>query len=443
MHQFADEEQTRRARQLHIIQWTLAFVFPPAAVVWMLILPGTGWRWLAFLAGVEMLCLVTLWLTRRGQVRLASQLIVLTGWGLTTTMAATAGGVHSAAVNGYFILVLVSGILLGARTGVIMAAVSSLSILGLVYAGQAGVLPPSAVQQTGLFAWSSITAFMAIMVFLQYLAVNSIKTAAEKAQRELAQRRQAEAALRASEAIFSSFMEYSPIYVFFMDKETRTLRLSKTYEQMLGLPVEQMLGKRMDELFPGPLAESMVADDLRILNEGQKVSVVEELNGRIYETTKFPILKDGKAEMLAGFTVDITERRQAEQALVESQALLHAVIENTPDMIWSVDCDLFRLLTFNHSLSDYFLKERGITIYVGMPQEELFPPGPYRELWRRNYGKALDQGAFSTEYTVSSGGRTLMMSLNVLRRGGVPFGVSVFGRDISEQKKAEMAHRDA
>jgi PAS domain S-box-containing protein len=132
-----------------------------------------------------------------------------------------------------------------------------------------------------------------------------------------------------NEAIFSSFMENSPVYVFFKDKDIRALRLSSNFDQLLGIPVHQALGKTMDELFPSELARNMVADDLRILHEGQKVDVVEELNGRIYETTKFPIFKDGKPVMLAGFTIDVTERKQAERRLLE----VMAAIESASDAI--------------------------------------------------------------------------------------------------------------
>ncbi len=139
-----------------------------------------------------------------------------------------------------------------------------------------------------------------------------LKTANEELSREVAQHRSAEEALREREEIFERFMEHSPMYVFFKDKHIRALRLSRNFEVMLGKPMAELLGKRMDELFPSELAKSMVADDIRIMKEGKVVTVEEELNGRFYSTTKFPIVIDGHSRYLAGFTVDITERRQAE-----------------------------------------------------------------------------------------------------------------------------------
>lgn len=147
---------------------------------------------------------------------------------------------------------------------------------------------------------------------------------------DITERKKMEQDLLQSETIFSSFLENSPVYVFFKDKDIRTVRLSSNYDQMLGMPISQAIGKTMDELFPFELAKKMVADDLRILNEGKRVDVVEELNGHIYETTKFPIFKDGKPDMLAGFTIDVTERKKAEQTLWEVEAFNQAIITNSP-----------------------------------------------------------------------------------------------------------------
>ena len=124
-----------------------------------------------------------------------------------------------------------------------------------------------------------------------------------------------EIALHESQLIFDAFLENSPVYVFFKDSEIRTLMLSKNFEKMLGMKVEDMLGKTMFDLFPGELAKSMVEDDKRILREARTLTINEELDGKHYETTKFPIFIDGQPRILAGFTIDITEKKKAEGEL--------------------------------------------------------------------------------------------------------------------------------
>jgi PAS domain S-box-containing protein len=138
------------------------------------------------------------------------------------------------------------------------------------------------------------------------------------------------AMLGESEEIFSRFMEFSPIYVFFKDENIRALRLSKNFEQMLGKPMAELIGKSMDDLFPGELAKSMVADDMKVLKEGREITVEEELNGRRYSTTKFPISIAGKPRFLAGYSIDITERKQFETELKNRNAFVESLLENAP-----------------------------------------------------------------------------------------------------------------
>lgn len=149
--------------------------------------------------------------------------------------------------------------------------------------------------------WAAVALFSVLSLTIFVLTVNILK------------RRQAEKALLENQIIFKSFLEHSPVYIFFKDHEIRSLMLSRNYEKLLGMPLEDILGKTMDEVFPSDLAKSMIKDDKRILGEGKCITVVEELGGKTYETTKFPVLIDGKPNMLAGFTLDISERRQAEE----------------------------------------------------------------------------------------------------------------------------------
>jgi len=142
----------------------------------------------------------------------------------------------------------------------------------------------------------------------------------------------------AEEELFNHFLENSPIYVFFKDDQIRAIKLSRNYEKMLGKPLQELLGKTMDELFPSDLAKSMVADDLRILKEGKSVTFVEEFNGHVYSTTKFPIRIKGKS-YLSGFTIDITEQKRAEETRQESEIKFKSIIETSQEWIWAIDKD--------------------------------------------------------------------------------------------------------
>jgi len=149
--------------------------------------------------------------------------------------------------------------------------------------------------------------------------------------------------------------------------------------------------------------------------------------------------ESGQPDLLMGVSADITPRKRAEDALREAQTTLSSIIESTDDMIWSVNPDSFGLMTFNRGLRDYFLQERGIHLEVGMRPEDMLPPGEYVRQWREFYQRALNEGPFTAEYQVYTHRHTLLLSFNVLERAGRLFGVSVFGKDITERKRTEEA----
>lgn len=176
----------------------------------------------------------------------------------------------------------------------------------------------------------------------------AIKSALDKKE-IIASKKRVEEALRESEDIFNSFMEHSPVYVFFKDKETRPIRLSKNYEKMLGIPIEKILGKTMDELFPSDLAKSMIQDDLDVINNGIPISIIETFNDRVFETTKFPIKWVDGSNYLAGFTIDITRQKKAEEALIKSEAFTRMLIESSPIGILYLDKE--GIITYENSAS--------------------------------------------------------------------------------------------
>lgn len=152
---------------------------------------------------------------------------------------------------------------------------------------------------------------------------------------DLTENKQAEQEIRERDAIYNQMLENSPIYIFIKDEKLRMLNLSRNYEQRLGMKVEYLIGKTAKELFPGEIGNRMYESSLRSIRQGIKVEMEEEINGRFYSIIKFPIHIDHRAPYLAGFSIDITESKQAELALKKSEKRLME-LNATKDKFFSI-----------------------------------------------------------------------------------------------------------
>ncbi|MDD2923020.1 MAG: PAS domain S-box protein, partial [Anaerolineales bacterium] len=136
--------------------------------------------------------------------------------------------------------------------------------------------------------------------------------------RDISKRKESEDALRQSNELFSLFMLHSPVYAYIKSvtpTESRVLQASENYIEMIGVSGKDMIGKTMEELFPPEFAAKITADDWHVVSKGETIKLDEDLNDRHYTSIKFPI-KQGNKTLLAGYTIDITERVRAEQALI-------------------------------------------------------------------------------------------------------------------------------
>lgn len=124
----------------------------------------------------------------------------------------------------------------------------------------------------------------------------------------------------------------------------------------------------------------------------------------------------------------------------DAKANLSALIESTEDLIWSVDLD-HRFITFNNALRRDIEDNYGRQPAEGIIIEDLLPPGR-AVLLSQLYDRALSEGPFRIEYPLADG-RTLEMAFNPISVDGRTTGVSVFGKDITERKRAEQALREA
>ncbi|MFZ4440339.1 MAG: response regulator [Syntrophales bacterium] len=121
--------------------------------------------------------------------------------------------------------------------------------------------------------------------------------------------------LKQTNELFSLFMRYSPVYTYIKEvtpTQSLVLQASDNFAAMIGLPGTEMIGKTMTELFPPEFAAKVTAEDWAVVSGREVLRLEEELNGRIFDTIKFPIVRGDKT-LLAGYTVDISERKRAEE----------------------------------------------------------------------------------------------------------------------------------
>lgn len=134
--------------------------------------------------------------------------------------------------------------------------------------------------------------------------------------RDITKRKVVEEELREVDTIFSMFLEHSPIYVFFKDEHLRATRVSRNFEALLGRPVNEIVGRSMGELFPGDFGRKIEADDRKVMGDGVAMELEEQFDGRTFKTIKFPISLAGHPPMMAGITIDLTDLKEAQQAVV-------------------------------------------------------------------------------------------------------------------------------
>ncbi len=252
--------------------------------------------------------------------------------------------------------------------------------------------------------------------------------------------KRAEDALRESNDLFSLYMHHSPVYTYIKSvtpTESRVLQASDNFRQMIGLAGCEMVGKTMEELFPSELAKKITADDWAVVAKGDVLKQDEELNGRSYATIKFPIVQGAKT-LLAGFTIDITERKRAEDALRASKERLRAVLDATPFPIAVVDMQDNAIDFWSRSALRIF----GHTAPTASEWYQIAYPDPaYRreviDRWKPflEIARQSERSVNTGEYRVScSDGSVRICELHA---AFLPESLIVTFNDITERKRAE------
>ena len=237
--------------------------------------------------------------------------------------------------------------------------------------------------------------------------------------------------LREEKKLFNIFMDNISDSIYFKDKEKRFIRVNRIKAEHSGASPEEMIGKTDFDFFPKKIAMQSFADDDHIMESGRsiidKIEKIIHLDKKEYwsSVTKVPWYdEEGRITGVIGITRDITQRKQAEEAIKKSQQEFVSLFHSSPEALVYLD-EKSNILNLNPRFTELFgytLKEiKGRNINEGF----IHPSDKIEE------GKKLNKIALSKGYYIYETIRK--------KKDGTCFPVSISGSSIIVNGKVKGA----
>ncbi len=278
------------------------------------------------------------------------------------------------------------------------------------------------------------------------LAVSSFQFKGEwyavGSMRDMTRRKEVDVQLRESEATSRALMNAPTDSAVLIEPNGTIVAINKIAAQRLNGSIEELIGKNLYKVFPSEVANTRRDFIKRVISTGQSHRFEDSRAERRYLTNLYPVKNDdGTVEKIAIFARDVTEQKQAESALINSEQRFRDVSVAVGEFIWETDAKgVFRYMT------------EDVQLVLGYTAEEILGTSPFDYLpeededdfarWQEDIYRHQTPFTNIELRNVTKDGRVIWLQIN-----GVPYynehdvfmGFRGAAMNISDRKATEEA----
>ena len=252
--------------------------------------------------------------------------------------------------------------------------------------------------------------------------------------------------LRDSEKRFRLAVEHYPHIFAILDAQLHVLFANTRGVKVAGLTLPELIGKTPHDIFPAAVVESYTpilqkAIATRVAQQGE-ITVTLPTGTTTTIMNFVPILDErGEVEEILSISQDISEHKQAEEALKQERDLNDAIINTVGAMIVVLDRE-GGIVRFNNTceqVTGYSFEE-----VIGLPAFEYIYPPQERDFFQRLVREHLADfpGSYESELIAKDGStRSILWSNTVIESHGEAAYLIATGIDITTRKQAEEQAR--
>jgi PAS domain S-box-containing protein len=286
--------------------------------------------------------------------------------------------------------------------------------------------------KSGAYVWLSVNSTP------EFLPGEKMPFRAYAVFRDITDRKRMDDALHESETKLLALINAVKESVFLMEIDGTVVAVNETTAFRFGVRTTDMIGHNIYSFLPPDVADSRRSYAEQVIATGKFVRFEDKRFEKWVDNSIYPVKDEtGQVKLLAIYGYDITERKQAEQALGESEARYKSLVEMQTDLIARSDLD-GRLTFVNDAYCKTFGKTREELI------GEIFSPtvSPEDRPIVTVMLKAIQAPPYKmqteTRHSTTSGIRVLSWdNVAVMDEFGKIRELQGVGRDITDQKLAE------